>query len=174
MTQKKADQNRHPKDPPISKGLHTDADGITWIPLDGGGWLRVSPQGQLLCKAKKQRTGERCNATVVTGLRVCRMHGALAPNATRAAKEKLANLVDPATRVLEDILTASGIGEDAPKDADRLRAVTIVLDRTGHGATSTVNIADVKEQLYKRLLEKVDGKTYEDDDDREDADEWDE
>ncbi len=172
MTTSPTEPNWNPMQPPKRAVTKTDTEGITWIPLDGGGWLRVDSQGRLLCKARRKNGKERCNNPTVTGLRVCRMHGALAPRAQRAAKEKLAALVDPATRVLEDILNASGTDDDVPKDADRLRAVTIVLDRTGHGATSTVNVADVKEQLYKRLLDKVDGRTYEDDDDREDADEW--
>lgn len=148
---KKKPTHETPKD---RHELHVDGDGVLWFPIEGGAWRRLDAQGRLLCKAKKSTNGELCQAAATAGLLVCRKHGALAPNAKRAARARLAELVDPSVKVLKDIIEADGLNpEDRPKDADRLRAVTIVLDRTGHGPGQTIQINDVKEELYRKLLD---------------------
>lgn len=135
---------------PQERTPHQDEDGTIWFPIDGGAWRRIDKQGRLLCRARNSRK-EDCKAPAVAGLLVCTKHGALAPNARRAAKQRLADLVDSSISVLKGILEADGI-EDMPKDADRLRAAGMVLDRTGHGPAQTIDLGDVKHQLYERML----------------------
>lgn len=122
---------------------------VTIVHLDGGGILRIDGQGRVLCKAKR-RDGELCMSPVVAGLRVCRMHGARAPGARAAAKQRLADLVDPAIEKLSQI-----IDRHDTKDPDRLRAIDSVLDRTGHGRSQTVDTSNAKERLFALLMDKA-------------------
>lgn len=159
---------------PQKRAPHQDEDGTIWFPIDGGAWRRIDKQGRLLCRARNSRK-EDCKAPAVAGLLVCTKHGALAPNARRAAKQRLSDLVDSSISVLKGILEADGI-EDMPKDADRLRAAGMVLDRTGHGPAQTIDLGDVKHQLYERMLAMsgqptpTDREDQWDDDDQQEAD----
>lgn len=143
-TPKRKPQAQRRPNKPLSKGK------VFEIPLDGGGTMRIDSQGRILCKVKR-RDGSLCMGPVVAGLRVCRMHGASAPNARLKSRQALADLVDPAIRRLGEILDASD-PESRPKDADVLRAVSTVLDRTGFGPSQTVQVEDAKALLYERLL----------------------
>jgi len=78
------------------------------------------------CTATANRTGERCRAAAIKGGTVCRMHGGALPQVKRAAKDRLMAMVDPALVELRKIIDRT----DA-SDADKLRAIQMVLDRTG-------------------------------------------
>jgi hypothetical protein len=65
---------------------------------------------------------------------VCRSHGGAAKQVKQAAAERLKSLQHPALAKLEAVLA------EADKDADILKAVQLVLDRTGLGPHSTQDV----------------------------------
>lgn len=87
------------------------------------------------CSATANRTGERCRAPAIRGGTVCRMHGGALPQVKAKAKERLLALVDPALVALHKILTDEDVD-----DAHRVRAALGVLDRTGFGPGSKVEV----------------------------------
>lgn len=76
----------------------------------------------------------------------CTFHGGSSPNAIRAARLKMAELVDPAIARLAQILVDEGASEGAV-----LRAVENVLDRSGHPRTTTVDVEAGREMLQARI-----------------------
>jgi hypothetical protein len=70
----------------------------------------------------------------MSGQKVCRVHGGMAPQALAKAKERLAALVDPAITELGRLMRQSKV------DPVRLGCVKDVLDRTGYKAVETVKI----------------------------------
>ncbi len=91
------------------------------------------------CSATK-RTGERCRNYAIHGSTVCTRHGGNLPAVKNAAKQRLLNLVSPALAELQRII-------DGPttSDSDRLKAIQLVLDRTGYHARTELTIeAEVK------------------------------
>lgn len=94
------------------------------------------------CTAKT-RSGNRCKGPAILGGTVCRMHGGSAPQVKAAAAERLKALQDPAITAMEHLL-------EHGKEETRLRASVAVLDRTGLGPHSTVN---VEGSLGERLAE---------------------
>lgn len=87
------------------------------------------------CTAKANRTGERCRAPAIKGGVVCRVHGGAAKHVQQAAKERLLGMVEPAMVELRKI-----IAKRDTTDADKLRAIQMVLDRTGYGPRSTLAV----------------------------------
>ena len=87
------------------------------------------------CTAKSTRSGNRCKRAAIMGGTVCATHGGSAPQVKRAARRRLAELVDPSIGVLHALLTAV---EQHPTQA--LTAARDVLDRTGHKATEQLDI----------------------------------
>lgn len=79
--------------------------------------------------------GEQCKNFATPGTTVCRYHGSGAPNTRARAKERLQALVEPALVELNRILRKSDT-----TDADRLRAITLVMDRTGYGTRSELGV----------------------------------
>lgn len=81
------------------------------------------------CKAHKSTNGEPCKNFAIRGAVVCRNHGGATPQVKRKAKERLADLVDPAIaklqRLIEDEISSVALG--ACKD---------ILDRNGLGAVA--------------------------------------
>jgi hypothetical protein len=108
--------------------------------------LRRDRQNRLLCQARSSRTGLPCNAPVVTGMRVCFVHGGASPQARSKAKLRLAELVDPAIATLAREMTT------AESSADRQRAANSILDRAGWGRVTTIEAGDARELLIQRLL----------------------
>lgn len=84
------------------------------------------------CKYTK-RNGEQCKNAPIKGGTVCKKHGGAAAHVQRKATERLQSMINPALVELNKILVAPGTS-----DGDKLRAVAMVLDRTGFGKGFTV------------------------------------
>lgn len=84
------------------------------------------------CRYTK-RNGEQCKNPPIKGGTVCKKHGGAAAHIQRKAQERLQAMVMPALVELNKILEAPGTS-----DGDKLRAVSMVLDRTGFGKGVTV------------------------------------
>lgn len=82
--------------------------------------------------------GEPCKNYAIKGATVCSKHGGQLPNVKQRARERMQELVNPALTELQRILTKTDTS-----DADRLRAIQMLLDRTGNGVKSEVTL-DVK------------------------------
>lgn len=80
-----------------------------------------------------KRNGEQCKSSPVKGGTVCKKHGGAAAHIQRKATERLQSMINPALVELNKILVAPGTS-----DGDKLRAITMVLDRTGYGKGITV------------------------------------
>lgn len=104
------------------------------------------PFGERTCTAHRSN-GDPCKAPAIRGGTVCRAHGGSSPQAQRAARLRLLELVDPAIATLEREM------ENADKSADRQRAAENILDRTGYGRTQRVDIAQAQEVLVEKLTE---------------------
>jgi hypothetical protein len=76
------------------------------------------------------RRGTPCTNPPVKGAVVCRMHGGAAPQVRRAARQRLLEAADPAAARLVQLL-------DSDDEAIAVRAATALLDRSGHGPSST-------------------------------------
>lgn len=85
------------------------------------------------CTAHSSQTGERCKRSAIKGGTVCASHGGRAPQVKKSAKERLAELVEPA---LEGLHTALKSGEIP----SIVRAAQVVLDRTGFHPTQAVEL----------------------------------
>lgn len=83
------------------------------------------------CTAKAKSTGKRCGVAPIEGGTVCAKHGGSAPQVKDAARRRLNALAEPAVVELEKILKHPGT-----TDKEKLRAVQLILDRTGHGPSS--------------------------------------
>jgi hypothetical protein len=81
------------------------------------------------CRATR-RDGAPCTNPPVKGALVCRMHGGAAPQVKRAARQRLLEAADPAAARLVQLL-------DSDDEAIAVRAATALLDRSGHGPSST-------------------------------------
>jgi hypothetical protein len=81
------------------------------------------------------------------GTTVCRKHGGTAPQTQKKARERLLEMVDPAIVQLHRILE-----KDTTTDADKLRAITMVLDRTGYGREAKL---EVEVRPYEKLMEGI-------------------
>ena len=87
------------------------------------------------CKAHSTRSGEQCKKAAIRGGTVCKTHGGSAGHVAKKARERLLELAEPAVMQLNRILSAQGTS-----DSDRLRAVQMVLDRTGLGPGVNVEV----------------------------------
>jgi len=92
------------------------------------------------CSEMSRHTGEPCGKYAIHGSTVCPTHGGQLPNVQKAAKQRLLALVDPALAELQKIIDKSSTA-----DADRLKAIQMVLDRTGYHAKTEMTIeAEIK------------------------------
>jgi hypothetical protein len=87
------------------------------------------------CTAHSTRSGEQCKKAAIRGGTVCRTHGGGAAHVAKKARERLQELAEPAVVQLNRILSAQGTS-----DSDRLRAIQMVLDRTGLGPGLSVEV----------------------------------
>lgn len=76
------------------------------------------------------------------GSTVCHKHGGAAPQVRNAARRRLLEAADPAAARLVELL-------DAEDEAVQLRAATALLDRAGHGPSSTQVQVDGGELRYQ-------------------------
>ncbi|HEY9291109.1 MAG TPA: hypothetical protein VIP98_07510 [Microlunatus sp.] len=111
----------------------------------------VAVPGARRCRARN-RAGDQCGRYAIPGGVVCDRHGGRAPQVQRAARLRLAELVEPAIAVLARLLANPDV---AP--AVRLRAAVEILDRTGYQVRATPLLdgqdarAVVKEQILQLL-----------------------
>ena len=88
------------------------------------------------CHAHKSHGRGPCNAWAIPGGTVCLAHGGRAPQTRAKARARLDALAEPALVALGKIIRS-----DDTADADKLKAISEVLDRIpGFGRTKTVNI----------------------------------
>ena len=99
------------------------------------------------CTALK-RNGEPCGRFALRGATVCTSHGANLPSVRGSAREKLLELVLPAISELEAVLS-----NQTTANSDKLRAIQLILDRTGYGTKSEMEVT-VKpwEQTLKGIM----------------------
>ena len=88
--------------------------------------------GKRRCTAHN-RSGARCRRAPILGGTVCDRHGGKAPQTKKAARQRLAEMVDPALNELEELLT---MRKESP--AVVLGAVNTILDRAGYKPTDRV------------------------------------
>jgi hypothetical protein len=86
------------------------------------------------CTAHSSQSGERCRKSAMHGQKVCATHGGKAPQNIKAAKERIAAMVDPALGQLLKLATK------AESEAVRLGAVRDVLDRAGLSAKQALEV----------------------------------
>ena len=85
------------------------------------------------CRATN-RQGNPCRQPAIPGGTVCFYHGGAAPQVKAAAERRLLAAVDPAITALVELL------QDAERDSDRLRAITLILDRAGITQAQQVDV----------------------------------
>lgn len=102
------------------------------------------PAGE--CQSKK-RNGEPCSKKAIKGGVVCRSHGGNLPAVRAKAQQRMLELVIPALEELRAILL-----DPTTADPDRLRAIALLLDRTGFGPKSEVV---VETKPYERLMSTI-------------------
>ncbi|MBF4768338.1 hypothetical protein ISU10_11225 [Nocardioides agariphilus] len=91
------------------------------------------------CKAHTKHgpnTGKACGAQVRLGASLCPKHGGNHPAHKQAAKDRLLAMVNPALAELHRIMT-----NKQTSDTDKLRAIQMVLDRTGFKPGVQIDVA---------------------------------
>lgn len=83
---------------------------------------------------KHWKKGERCESFAIRGGSVCRTHGGAAPAAKKAARLRLAALVDPAIDYIHSVLKPGKGHKKAVPPNVRLAAAKDALDRNGFKA----------------------------------------
>ena|SRR5215472_6853165 len=76
------------------------------------------------CIAKSKQSGEQCKQSAIAGGTVCVYHGGNAPNTRKAARERLACMVDPALETL-----GYAMKKKDTKLREAIAAANSVLDR---------------------------------------------
>ncbi|MET4781861.1 hypothetical protein ABIB56_001861 [Glaciihabitans sp. UYNi722] len=89
----------------------------------------LSPQDlKNRCVAHSTRSGDRCKKPAINGGTVCTTHGGSAGHVKKKARELMDRMVEPGLHQLREIMLKPGTS-----DSDRLRAVQMMLDRSGFG-----------------------------------------
>lgn len=107
---------------------------------------RYREDGALLCSAHTT-AGKPCNAPAMSGQTVCHKHGGAAPQAKRAAKLRLLELVDPAIATLAREMAR------AENSRDKQAAANSILDRAGYGRQQQITTDDARTMLFHRLMQ---------------------
>lgn len=86
------------------------------------------------CSARRTN-GEPCKNSAIRGGTVCARHGGSAPQVRAKANQRLIEMVLPAMRELRKII-------DSPDtaDADKLKAINMVLNRTGYNERREIDL----------------------------------
>lgn len=101
-------------------------------PLPARGPLSVDPSRR--CTAHlTDGSGRRCKKPAINGGTVCASHGGRAPQVKKSAKERLAELIEPALAGLNKALESNDL-------TAIVKASQIVLDRTGFHPTKAVEL----------------------------------
>lgn len=108
------------------------------------------PDGRRRCTARRSDGSRRCRRGAIAGGTVCPHHGGAIPRVKDAARRRLPDLVPAAMRVMGDVLE-----DPDAKDADRLRAASEVLDRTGHSRGQSLTDAEARRQLVDVIKAKL-------------------
>ena len=126
-----------------------DDDGILTGTDENGNPIRVDRQGRLVCNAHLLKDATKlCRAPIVGGMRVCRLHGGASPQAKKAARVRLADLVDPAITTLALVMA-----DKTAKDVDRLRAADSILDRAGVIRGQKITVDEARDILRQKVVE---------------------
>lgn len=96
------------------------------------------------CHATSVKTGEQCKRAAIKGGTVCTTHGGASPQVRKAAKERLLDLVEPAINELAKLLNRKDVD-----DSVKLRAIQLLLDRTGYGPGADIKLEVTKwDQMF--------------------------
>ena len=85
------------------------------------------------CTARISNGSRQCERWAINGSTVCATHGGRAPQVKKSAKERLAELIEPA---LEGLHTALKSGEIP----SIVKAAQVVLDRTGFHPSQAIEL----------------------------------
>jgi hypothetical protein len=104
------------------------------------------------CTARLSNGSRQCERWAINGSNVCATHGGRAPQVKKSAKERLAELIEPALAGLNKALESNDL-------TAIVKASQIVLDRTGFHPRSAVELfgkdgepIQVESTLYVELL----------------------
>lgn len=97
------------------------------------------------CRARRTN-GEPCKNSAIRGGTVCARHGGSAPQVRAKANQRLIEMVLPAMKELNRILNREDVA-----DADKLRAIQMVLNRTGYSERQQIDIGLREETPFDRL-----------------------
>lgn len=100
------------------------------------------------CKATAKRTGERCQRPAIIGARVCHVHGGRSPNVQKSARERLAELVNPALDGLRAAL-------DSGDTRSVVQAARAILDRAGYPAASRLEIEQAEQSVMQSQAQQI-------------------
>ena len=95
------------------------------------------------CKAMN-RMGVRCGKSAMHAQEICHMHGGKAPQNLRAAKKRMFEMADGAMVALQDAI-------DRGDHKESTTAARIVLDRSGLGPTSTLDLNEKSGEDFARM-----------------------
>jgi hypothetical protein len=113
----------------------------------------VRPVPDRRCRATIRRgewAGNRCLGYAIRGGVVCKIHGGTITNVKKAAQTRLAMAADPAAAKLIHI----ALRKPGVVDADRIRAITAILDRAG---ISGAQVVELEVKPWQAILQRVAG-----------------
>ena len=90
------------------------------------------------------RMGIQCGKSAMLGQKICHMHGGKAPQNIRAAKKRMLEMADGAMLALQDAI-------DNGDHKESVSAARIVLDRSGLGPTSTIDLNEKNGDSYSTM-----------------------
>lgn len=99
------------------------------------------------CSATSKQSGKQCGRWAIPGGTVCAMHGGKAPQVKAKADERLAALIPPAIKALQELI------EGAKPDIARLKAVEAVLDRAGYAITRKHELSVPDGEITFRIVD---------------------
>ncbi len=116
------------------------------------------------CTAISKNSGERCQRAPILGGMVCAVHGGSAPQVMAKARERLVGMVEPAMVALHRAVTQTPPcplcgRSDSDRDPAVINAARIILDRTGFGPSSKLEVTPGEITITKieRIIVYPDG-----------------
>lgn len=132
------------------KGIVGAHGRTVWDDDLGHGRCTADAKNKLRDGAEPGSPEARCSNAPPKGATTCRFHGSRAPQVERARRLRLQELADPAIAQLARLLAS------AESETVKIRAVENVLDRTGYVRRTEIDVAEAKERLLERLLDRRD------------------